>query len=77
VTALLVNGELKNIGKAEAAAQSEVAPSFKFLEEIKKHHKTRNQGNPRLGRDSKCSPFQWQFWLLPLTFSLSLFWSSQ
>jgi hypothetical protein len=40
VTALLVNGELKNIGKKEAAAQSEFAPSFKFLEEVKKHHKT-------------------------------------
>jgi len=58
VAALLVNGELKNIWKAEAAAQSGVAPSFKFLEEVKKPHKTPSQENPCLGRDSKCSPFQ-------------------
>jgi hypothetical protein len=58
VPALLVSGELKNIGKAEAAAQSGVAPSFKFLEEVQKHHKTPSQGNPYLGRDSKCAIFQ-------------------
>jgi hypothetical protein len=47
VTALLVNGEQKIMGKA----QSEVAPTFKFLEEVKKHHKTPTQENPCLGRD--------------------------
>jgi hypothetical protein len=39
VPALLVNGEMKNIGTAQAAAQSGVAASFTFLEEVKKHHK--------------------------------------
>ena len=50
---LLVNGELKNIGRVEPAAQLEFVASFKFLEYVQEYHKIPNQGKPCLGRDSK------------------------
>jgi hypothetical protein len=58
VPALLVNGEMKNIRTAQAAAQSGVAAFFTFLKEVRKHHKTPSQENPYFGRDSKCAHFQ-------------------